>query len=97
MSFFSFPENVRWNADNECVEFGVAIGLYEGVVRVQRVVFRRVLGLAVTPEQCLETYHAYRTEIELAVEAKLCRRELAPDGNVDLTSRDLRRQIKAQS
>lgn len=95
MSFFSFPEDARWNADNECVEFGVAIGAYEGVVRVQRVVFRRVLGRAVTPEQCLETYHVYRTEIERAVETKLRRRDLAPDGNVDLTSQDLRREIKA--
>ena len=32
--FFSFPEDARWNAEREAVEFGVGIGEYEGVVRV---------------------------------------------------------------
>ena len=30
--FFSFPENARWNADRQAVEFGVEIGKYSGVV-----------------------------------------------------------------
>ena len=30
--FFSFPEDARWNAEREAVEFGVGIGEYEGVV-----------------------------------------------------------------
>jgi hypothetical protein len=34
--FFTFPENARWNAKQEAVEFGVEIGEYQGVVRVPR-------------------------------------------------------------
>jgi hypothetical protein len=91
VSFFAFPEDARWNPDNEAVEFSVSIGEYQGTVRVGRVLFRRLLGHAVSPEACLESYHLHRTRIERAVEAKLRRRELAEDGNVDLTGRDLAR------
>jgi hypothetical protein len=28
--FFSFPENARWSADLQAVEFGVGVGEYEG-------------------------------------------------------------------
>ena len=31
---FSFPPDGRWDAENDAVEFKVAIGEYEGVVRV---------------------------------------------------------------
>jgi hypothetical protein len=34
--FFTFPENARWNAERQAVEFGVEIGEYRGVVRVRR-------------------------------------------------------------
>ncbi|MGE3284380.1 MAG: hypothetical protein AB7O13_25960 [Alphaproteobacteria bacterium] len=52
--FFSFPEDARWSAEREAVEFGVGIGEYEGVVRVPRSVFRRFIDGPVTPERCLE-------------------------------------------
>jgi hypothetical protein len=39
----SFPENARWNAERQAVEFGVEIGEYRGVVRVPRRVFQRLL------------------------------------------------------
>jgi hypothetical protein len=45
--FFAFPEDARWNADRQVVEFGVEIGEYRGVVRVPRRVFQRLL-----PEGC---------------------------------------------
>jgi hypothetical protein len=32
----AFPEDARWNAEREAVEFGVEIGEYRGVVRVPR-------------------------------------------------------------
>jgi hypothetical protein len=41
--FFTFPENARWNAERQAVEFGVEIGEYSGVVRVPRPVFQRLL------------------------------------------------------
>ena len=88
--FFSFPEDARWNPDQQTVEFGVAVGEYEGVVRVARQVFRRFTGGAVTPEKCLEAYHLQRTRFELVAERKLRNRQLTDDGNVEINGRDLR-------
>lgn len=90
MAFFSFPEDAHWNPRTEAVEFSVAIGGYEGTVRAPAELFSRLLGGRAMPEKCLETYHRQRTRFERAVEAKLRRRELADDGNVELVSRDLR-------
>jgi hypothetical protein len=50
--FFIFPEDARWNADRQAVEFGVVIGEYKGVVRVPRRVFQRLLPERPTPERC---------------------------------------------
>src|SRR2546430_14049856 len=86
--FFSFPEDAHWNPDLQAVEFG--IGEYEGVVRVPRDVFQRFIDGAVTPEKCLEAYHLQRTRFELIAERKLRRRQLADDGNVEISGRDLR-------
>ena len=33
--FFTFPEDARWNAQRQAVEFGVEIGEYRVVVRVR--------------------------------------------------------------
>jgi hypothetical protein len=41
--FFTFPENARWDAERQAVEFGVEIGEYQGVVRVPRRTFQRQL------------------------------------------------------
>jgi hypothetical protein len=38
--FFLFPPDARWKPDRSAVEFSVAVGEYEGVVRVSRRVFR---------------------------------------------------------
>ena len=38
------------------VEFGIRIGEYEGIVRVPREGFRRLIDGAVTPEKCVEAY-----------------------------------------
>jgi hypothetical protein len=47
--FFTFPENARWNAERQAVEFGVEIGEYHGVVLVPRRVFQRLLPERPTP------------------------------------------------
>jgi hypothetical protein len=72
------------------VEFGVEIGEYRGVVRVPRRVFQRLLPDRPTPERCLEAYYLQRTRFERIAERKLRRRQLAEDGNVEITDRDLR-------
>jgi len=88
--FFTFPEDSRWNAEEQAVEFGVEIGEYRGVVRVPRRVFQRVLPERPTPERCLEAYYLQRTRFERVAERKLRRRQLTDDGNVEISGRDLR-------
>jgi hypothetical protein len=41
--FFTFPDDARWNDNLQAVEFGVGVGEYEGVVRVRRRVFQRLI------------------------------------------------------
>jgi hypothetical protein len=86
---FIFPPNARWDPDHQAVEFGIVLGDYEGVVRVRRDVFRRVMDGAATPERCVEAYHLQRTHLEVIAERKLRRRQLTDDGNVEITGRDL--------
>jgi len=88
--FFTFPEDARWNPDRSAIEFGVEIGEYRGVVRVDRRVFQHLLSETPTPERCVEAYHLYRTRFELAAERKVRRRQLSDDANVEITARDLR-------
>jgi len=88
--FFTFPEDARWNADRQAVEFGVEIGEYSGVVRVPRRVFQRLLPQRPTPERCVEAYYLQRTRFESIAEQKLRRHRLSEDGNVEISGRDLR-------
>src|SRR5215475_5055166 len=88
--FFTFPEDARWNAEWQAVEFGVEIGEYLGVVRVPRRVFQRLLAERPTPERCVEAYHLQRTRFERIAERKLRQRQLTEDGNVEISGRDLR-------
>src|SRR4051812_47240282 len=41
--FFRFPPDSRWNAERSAVEFGIGAGEYEGVVRIPKRVFQRLL------------------------------------------------------
>lgn len=88
--FFTFPDDARWNAERQAVEFSVEIGEYRGVVRIPRRVFQRLLPDTPVPERCVEAYHLQRTRFEMVVERKLRRRQLTEDGNVEITGRDLR-------
>ena len=88
--FFSFPEDARWNPDRHAVEFGIAVGEYEGVVRVSRQLFRRFIDGSVTPERCIEAYHLQRTRFERIAEQKVRNRQLTDDANVEIVGQDLR-------
>ena len=88
--FFRFPPDSRWNAERSAVEFGIGVGEYEGVVRIPRRVFQRLLDQSATPERCLEAYHIHRTRLERIAERKVRRRQLTYDANVEITGRDLR-------
>ncbi len=93
--FFTFPDDARWNAEYEAVEFGVAIGEYAGVVRVSRRAFQRLLAERPTPERCVEAYYLQRTRFEAVAERKIRQRQLTEDGNVEITGRDLRESSAA--
>ncbi len=82
------------NEHRSAVEFSVAIGDYEGVVRAPRRVFQSLLDEAPTPERCVAAYHLHRTRLELIAERKLRRRQLTEDGNVEITGRDLRERVQ---
>jgi hypothetical protein len=87
--FFTFPEDARWNAEQQAVEFGVELGEYRGVVRGPRRVFQRLLPERPTPERCVEAYYLQRTRFESIAERKLPRRQLTEDGNVEISGQDL--------
>ena len=93
--FFTFPENARWDAERQAVEFGVEIGEYQGVVRVPRRTFQHLLPERPTPERCVEAYYVQRTRLESIAERKLRRRQLTEDGNVEITGRNLREKPAA--
>jgi hypothetical protein len=90
--FFTFPEDARWNAERQAVEFGIEIGEYQGVVQVPWRVFQRLLPERPTPDRCVKAYYLQRTRFESIVERKLRRRQLTEDGNVQISGRDLRCQ-----
>jgi hypothetical protein len=87
--FFTFPDDARWSAERQAVEFNVEIGEYHGVVRIPRRVFQRLLPDTPTPARCVEAYHLQRTRFERVAERKLRLRHLTEDGNVEITGRDL--------
>jgi hypothetical protein len=87
---FTFPDDVRWNAELQAVEFGVAIGEYRGVVRILRRALQRLLIERPTPERCVEACYLQRMRLEAIAERKIRRRQLSEDGNVEITGRDLR-------
>jgi hypothetical protein len=95
MVFFTFPEDARWNADRDAVEFSVLLGEYHGTVRIARRVFQHLLDQLPTPERCMEAFHLQRTRFELVVERKLRRRQLTDDGNIEINGRDLRERSPA--
>jgi hypothetical protein len=43
-----------------------------------------------TPERCVDAYYLQRTRFESIAERKLRRRQLAEDGNVEISGRDFR-------
>jgi hypothetical protein len=88
--FFRFREDARWDSDRCCFAFGIGIGEYEGVVRVARRVFQSLLDESPTSNRCLDAYYLDRTRLERIVERKVRRRQLTDDGNVEITSGDLR-------
>ena len=89
MPIFTFPDDASWNEAARALEFGIEIGEYKGIVSVPRRVFQALLTMPPSPELCVAAYHLDRTRFERAAAAKVARRLLTADGNVELTQRDL--------
>ena len=87
--FFTFPEDARWNADRQAVEFGVEIGEYHGVVRVPWRIFQRLLPERPTPSCASKRTTSQRTRFEGIAERKMRRRQLTEDGKVEISGCDL--------
>jgi hypothetical protein len=49
---------------SQAVEFAVKIGEYQGVVRVPRRLFQRLLPERPAPERCVEAYYLERARFE---------------------------------
>jgi hypothetical protein len=94
--FFTFPEDARWNAERQAVEFGVEIGKYRGVVR-RGACSNGYSRSGPTPERCVEAYYLQRTRFERITERKLRRCQLPEDGNVEISGRDLRARCPKQT
>jgi hypothetical protein len=60
------------------------------VVRISRRSFQRLLPERPTPERCVEAYYLQRTRFESIAARKLRQSQLAEDGNVQISGRDLR-------
>ena len=88
---FRFPGEPRWDEAREAVAFAVELGEYQGLVFVARRVFHDLIGARPTPAQCVELFHLERAALERLAEAKIRARELSPDANIEITSRDVRR------
>ena len=85
----SFREDARWNAERRPWSSGVGIGEYRGVDRVPRRVFQRLLPEWLHPERCVEGHYLQRTLFGSIAEWKFRRRrQLAEDGNVEISGRD---------
>ncbi|HWK45112.1 MAG TPA: DUF1488 family protein [Stellaceae bacterium] len=90
MPVFTFPDDAIWNEERRAVEFGVEVGEYQGRVFVPRAVFQALLVGSPTPEASIAAFHLERSRFERAAEAKIKRRQLTPDGNLELGLGDLR-------
>ncbi len=90
IGLFSFPQEPRWNADRDAVEFPVEIGEYRGLAIVPRRLIHDLIGGHATPEQSVEYVFLNRTEFERMVESKIRAKELGADANIHLTGRDAR-------
>jgi hypothetical protein len=51
---FTLPEDARWNAERQAVEFGVEIGDYHRRVRLPRRLFQSLVPEQPSPERCVE-------------------------------------------
>jgi hypothetical protein len=89
--FSTFPEDARWTAERQAVEFGVEIGEYQGVVRVPRRVGCSWNG---PPPSSAQRRLPPANPLESIVEPKLHRRQMAEDSNVEISGRDLRERSR---
>jgi hypothetical protein len=84
------PEDARWNAERQAVEFGVEIGEYREVVRVPRRVIQGLLPERPTPKGCLEALLPPTDPSRAAPRGSRAEGQVTEDGNMEISGRDPR-------
>jgi hypothetical protein len=79
----------RWRDDIDALAFRPRG--HAGLCLVHRLAFRSLLRREPVPADCLGYFDARRAAFEKAAADKIARRELPPDANFHLNSRDVQR------
>ena len=81
----------EWRPDIDALQFVAAPG---NACMVHRLAFRRFLGRAPCPADCMAYFSAHAGAFSAAATAKLIREGLAPERSFHLNSRDIARQVE---
>jgi hypothetical protein len=81
-----------WRNDIDALAFQPAD--HSGICMVHRRAFRTLLGVAPSPQQCVDFFTTHQKAFQAAARAKLLRASVADTANFHLTSRDVTRQLK---
>ena len=90
VELFTFPDDVRWDDDEDAILFTVQIGEYRGDVIVPRRVLQSLAGRRLKPEECIEQFHMNRTGFERVAQAKDKALDLDENANIRIRGADLR-------
>jgi hypothetical protein len=85
----TFPEDARWGAERQAVEFGVQMASTAVWSGSRGASSNDYCQSGPPAERCIGVYHLQRTRFESIPEPKLRRRQLTEDGNAEISLRDL--------
>jgi hypothetical protein len=86
------PQEPHWRDDIDALTFRPTA--HEGCCVVHRLAFRRLLSFTPTANDCVAFFNARAAEFQAGAATKIAHRELPPDANFHLTSRDLAQILK---
>ena len=88
--FFTFPDDARWNAERQAVEFCVEIGNTTASCGYPGACFSACCRRRPPPNAALKHTICSGHALRGVAEQKLRWRQVTEDGNVEITGRDLR-------
>lgn len=83
----------EWREDIDALQFNAAGN--GGVCMIHRLAFRRLLGFAPRPDDCLRYFADHAAAFDAAASAKIEAQSLPRGRNFHLNSRDVSRQLPA--